>query len=83
MVRRWQVGSDLLARTLTIQPPLAAQGEDCSNPAGDLLQAPEYYIQQQSHIPNMQRRTFAGMVGHIARLGRPPCRVTLRSSRPH
>lgn len=38
---------------------------DCDMPAGDLLQAPQYYINQQSHIRNLNRRTFAGMVGAL------------------
>ncbi|XP_065177889.1 arylsulfatase J-like isoform X2 [Sycon ciliatum] len=38
---------------------------DCYRPAGDLLQAPDYYIKQQSHIENMYRRTYAGMVGAL------------------
>lgn len=33
--------------------------------SGDLLQAPDYYINQQSHIKNMNRRTFGGMVGAL------------------
>eukprot|EP01006_Ploeotia_vitrea_P066649 TRINITY_DN95420_c0_g1_i1.p1 TRINITY_DN95420_c0_g1~~TRINITY_DN95420_c0_g1_i1.p1 ORF type:complete len:540 (-),score=46.26 TRINITY_DN95420_c0_g1_i1:14-1465(-) len=38
---------------------------NCNDPKGDLLQAPQYYIDQQKHIKNIRRRTFAGMVGAL------------------
>ena len=38
---------------------------NCYDPFGDLLQAPQYYIDQQSHIQDMDRRTYAGMVGAL------------------
>lgn len=38
---------------------------DCDMPAGDLLQAPQRFIDEQSHIKNLNRRTFAGMVGAL------------------
>ena len=38
---------------------------DCNDPTGDLLQAPQRYVDQQAHIPNVLRRTFAGMVGAL------------------
>jgi hypothetical protein len=30
-----------------------------------LAQAPQFYIDQQAHIPTKDRRTFAGMVGAL------------------
>ena len=41
------------------QPP------NCNLPDGDELQAPQKYIDEQSHIPSKDRRTFAGMVGAL------------------
>ena len=38
---------------------------DCFNPTGDLLQAPQQYIDQQPEGMNSERRTFAGMVGAL------------------
>ena len=38
---------------------------DCYNPYGDLLQAPKYYIDQQSQINNTNRRIFGGMLGAL------------------
>lgn len=38
---------------------------NCENPPSDILQAPQKYIDAQSQIPNMVRRTFAGMVGAL------------------
>jgi arylsulfatase B/arylsulfatase I/J len=37
----------------------------CYDPSGDLLQAPDFFIDQQKQIPNTQRRTFAGMLGAL------------------
>eukprot|EP01083_Nonionella_stella_P006764 19580_1 len=38
---------------------------DCAHPSGDLLQAPQYYIDQQSHINNTNRRIYGGMLGAL------------------
>ena len=38
---------------------------NCIKPDGDLLQAPAEYIDQQKHIPDIMRRTYAGMVGAL------------------
>jgi len=38
---------------------------DCNLPAGDLLQAPAWYIDQQQHIADPGRRVFAGMLGAL------------------
>ena len=38
---------------------------DCTNPYGDLLQAPEYYIDQQKQINNTDRRIYGGMLGAL------------------
>jgi arylsulfatase B/arylsulfatase I/J len=38
---------------------------DCYAPYGDLLQAPQYYISQQNQIQDIDRRTYAGMVGAL------------------
>mmetsp|Transcript_31375 Transcript_31375/g.61129 ORF Transcript_31375/g.61129 Transcript_31375/m.61129 type:complete len:543 (+) Transcript_31375:18-1646(+) len=36
---------------------------DCNHPDGDELQAPSRYIMAQDHIEDVDRRTFAGMLG--------------------
>lgn len=38
---------------------------DCNDPSGDLLQAPQFFIDQQKQIANENRRTFAGMLGAL------------------
>ena len=40
---------------------------DCYNPTSDLLQAPEYYVNQQTEISDsyMNRKIFGGMVGAL------------------
>ena len=38
---------------------------DCDKPYGDLLQAPQWYIDQQKQINNTDRRTYAGMLGAL------------------
>eukprot|EP01084_Bolivina_argentea_P022811 42424_1 len=43
----------------------ASCNPDCANPYGDLLQAPDYYINQQMQVNNTNRRIYAGMLGAL------------------
>ena len=38
---------------------------DCAQPDGDLLQAPQFYIDQQAQINNTNRRIYGGMLGAL------------------
>ena len=38
---------------------------DCDEPYGDELQAPQYFIDQQSQIANENRSIYAGMLGAL------------------
>ena len=44
---------------------VAGKPPDCKSPDGDELQAPARFIQQQGHIKQPDRRTFAGMLGAL------------------